>query len=161
MTEIRYPPGTEVRDTPDPPPVETWMGTFWWFANRNAELAFRFARLCGFLVLVLLVTPVHSQESTQGTGIVCDEAVQLEMFMAFNRDFPAIEAIKQVNIQVGNDNACGIATVQYFLGEEIKRVGSFRIVKILVIAANVDRVWHTAMKPEIQFTIFFIEGKDA
>jgi hypothetical protein len=47
--EVQYPPGTQVYDTPDPPPVETWLDVYSGQFNRWAETLARVARLFGFL----------------------------------------------------------------------------------------------------------------
>lgn len=45
--EVKYPLGTEVRDTPDPPPSSA--ADFYYFFNRYVELTARYARLFGWL----------------------------------------------------------------------------------------------------------------
>lgn len=46
---MKYPEGTEVYDTPDPPPKATPEDDFWWFANRAAEQLMKYLRLVGLL----------------------------------------------------------------------------------------------------------------
>ncbi len=47
--EVQYPPGTEVKDTPDVLPPETWVDHYWYMANRWAETMMALARSFGFM----------------------------------------------------------------------------------------------------------------
>lgn len=47
MHTTKYPADTEVRETPDPPPMEVL--DFFYFFNRQAERMARLARIFGFL----------------------------------------------------------------------------------------------------------------
>lgn len=51
---MQYPPGTEVRYTPDLPPQESPLDLVWWFMNRNAELGMRIAPEWGLHVARML-----------------------------------------------------------------------------------------------------------
>lgn len=44
---VVYPKGTEIYDTPDPPPVVTYSDLHWYVLNRFAEESARVLRLCG------------------------------------------------------------------------------------------------------------------
>ena len=47
--EVKYPPGTEVNDTPDVLPPETWVDVYWCYANRWAETMMSIARSFGLI----------------------------------------------------------------------------------------------------------------
>ena len=71
-----------------------------------------------------------------GTGIVCDTQRQTERFVAlFHGETKA--AVKAVNAEEGDPNACVVGTIAYVRGPEIATArtqdATFQIIRILVV----------------------------
>jgi hypothetical protein len=71
-----------------------------------------------------------------GTGIVCDTQRQMERFVAlFHGETKA--AVKAVNAEEGDPNACVVGTIAYVRGPEIATArtqdATFQIVRVLVV----------------------------
>jgi hypothetical protein len=71
-----------------------------------------------------------------GTGIVCDTQRQMERFVAlFHGETKA--AVKAVNAEEGDPNACVVGTMAYVRGAEIATArtqdATFQIVRVLVV----------------------------
>ena len=85
---------------------------------------------------VLLCFAARAQEVEIGTGIVCDTQKQMERFVAlFHGEAEA--AVKAVNAEEDDPNACMVGTLAYVRGPDVAtartRDATFQIVRILVI----------------------------
>ncbi len=113
--------------------------------------------LCGFLLTVPL--PSRAQDITEGVGLVCDTATQVEQYAAFADQKGVQVALEEVNSE---DMVCGVLHVRFTLHEQVKRVNirgaEFDIRRISVIAAEADGVWLIFPTPDDQFTIFTATG---
>jgi hypothetical protein len=88
------------------------------------------------LLSVLLCSSVQAREVEVGTGIVCDTQKQMERFVAlFHEDADA--AVKAVNTEEDDPNACVLGTIAYVRGPDIAMArtpnATFQIVRILVV----------------------------
>jgi hypothetical protein len=88
------------------------------------------------LLSVLLCSSVQAQEIEVGTGIVCDTQKQMERFVAlFHEDADA--AVKAVNAEEDDPNACVFGTIAYVRGPDIATArapnATFQIVRVLVV----------------------------
>jgi hypothetical protein len=88
------------------------------------------------LLSVLLCSSVQAQKIEVGTGIVCDTQKQMERFVAlFHEDADA--AVKAVNAEEDDPNACVFGTIAYVRGPDIATArapnATFQIVRVLVV----------------------------
>jgi hypothetical protein len=71
-----------------------------------------------------------------GTGIVCDTQRQMERFVALFRG-EVDAAVKAVNAEEGDPNACIVGTIAYVRGPDIATArtqdATFQIVRVLVV----------------------------
>jgi len=71
-----------------------------------------------------------------GTGIVCDTQRQMERFVAFFHG-EVEAAVKAVNAEEGDPNACVVGTIAYVRGPDIATArtqdATFQIVRVLVV----------------------------
>jgi hypothetical protein len=88
------------------------------------------------LLSVLLCFSARAQKVEIGTGIVCDTQKQMERFVALFRE-DAEAAVKAVNAEEGDPNACVVGTIAYVRGPDIATArtqsATFQIVRVLVI----------------------------
>jgi hypothetical protein len=71
-----------------------------------------------------------------GTGIVCDTQKQMERFVALFHGEPGA-AVKAVNAEQDDPNACLVGTIAYVRGPDIATArtqdATFRIVRVIVV----------------------------
>ena len=88
------------------------------------------------LLSVLLCFPARAQKVEVGTGIVCDTQKQMERFVALFHD-DAEAAVKAVNAEEDDPNACVVGTLAYVRGPDIATArtqdATFQIVRVLVV----------------------------
>ena len=88
------------------------------------------------LLSVLLCFSARAQNVEVGTGIVCDTQKQMERFVALFHD-DAESAVKAVNAEENDPNACVVGTIAFVRGPEIAtartRNATFQIVRVLVV----------------------------
>jgi hypothetical protein len=88
------------------------------------------------LLSVLLCFSARAQNVEVGTGIVCDTQKQMERFVALFHD-DAEAAVKAVNAEENDPNACVVGTIAFVRGPEIAtartRNATFQIVRVLVV----------------------------
>jgi hypothetical protein len=88
------------------------------------------------LLSVLLCFSARAQNVEVGTGIVCDTQKQMERFVALFHD-DAEAAVKTVNAEENDPNACVVGTIAFVRGPEIAtartRNATFQIVRVLVV----------------------------
>jgi hypothetical protein len=88
------------------------------------------------LLSVLLCFSAQAQKVEVGTGIVCDTQKQMERFVAlFHEDAEA--AVKAVNAEEDDPNACVFGTIAFVRGPDIATArtqnATFQIVRVLVV----------------------------
>lgn len=88
------------------------------------------------LLSVLLCFSARAQNVEVGTGIVCDTQKQMERFVALFHD-DAEAAVKAVNAEENDPNACVVGTIAFVRGPDIAtartRNATFQIVRVLVV----------------------------
>ncbi len=109
--------------------------------------------------ILLFALPAIAQERVVGRGPVCDTAEQVEKFIEhINASMDALAAADAVNEEVGNPTACGIVTMAYIRGGEVKRVkmkGKAVGVTEITVVEVMGPMGPIAIEPMKQFTIFF------
>jgi hypothetical protein len=115
------------------------------------------------LVLVLLCFSARAQEVEVATGIVCDTQKQMERFVAlFDGDREA--AVKAVNAEDDNPNACVVGTIAYVRGPEITTLrtksATFQIVRVLVVGVLTEAGFRATV-PSALFSAQRIEERAA
>lgn len=90
-------------------------------------------------VALALSPPATAQEVKVGNGVVCDKASQVVRFLTIvNGDRDA--AIKQVNAEEKDDDACVYGTIVFILGEGGEKVtnkdGTWQVMEILVLGVG-------------------------
>jgi hypothetical protein len=103
----------------------------------------RFALPLPFLLICL---PAQAYEIQTGPVMICDTQKQVERFaQLFDGDLQV--AMRAINNEEHNPNACAMADVAYVQGREtgVARSGShtFRIVPIVVVAADTPAGYRT------------------
>jgi hypothetical protein len=88
------------------------------------------------LLSVLLSFSARAQNVEVGTGIVCDTQKQMERFVALFHD-DAEAAVKAVNAEENDPNACVVGTIAFVRGPDIATArtqnATFQIVRVLVV----------------------------
>jgi hypothetical protein len=115
------------------------------------------------LVLVLLCFSARAQEVEVATGIVCDTQKQMERFVAlFDGDREA--AVKAVNAEDDNPNACVVGTIAYVRGPQITTLrtksATFQIVRVLVVGILTEAGFRATV-PSALFSAQRIEERAA
>jgi hypothetical protein len=115
------------------------------------------------LLLLLLAAPVGAHEIETGSGVICDTREQAQR-LAFLLDHDAQAAIRTVNAEAHDVNACALATVAYVRGAKAgtarSKAGTFEIVEVLVVGVETRRGLQQA-SPAVYFTLFKIEERRA
>ena len=115
--------------------------------------------LCGTLLACMLAYPALAQE--RGTGIICDTEAQLRQYAAIAEE---PDAIQTVNTEAGDESACGMVTVAFFVGDSHGQVrtplGAFAVTEILVVGAHMPQGW-VKIKPLTQFTLFRVKEEES
>jgi len=111
-----------------------------------------------------LTLPGRAQQITLGTGLVCDHPEEVERYAALYHEGDSAHAIlDEVNHEAGQ-SACGVITVAYIQGEDIKIVhiaGGFgAIVKVAVVGVHTGTQW-MSVPPMEQFMIVSVEDQEA
>jgi hypothetical protein len=93
------------------------------------------------LLSMLLCFSAWAQKIEVGTGIVCDTQKQMERFVAlFHEDAEA--AVKAVNAEEDDPNACVVGTIAYVRGPDIATArthnATFQIVRVLVVGIFIE-----------------------
>lgn len=110
----------------------------------------------------LLETP-HDKVQV-GSGVICDTQEEVTEFVRLMAEHDAGGAMQTVNRSAGNPLACGMATVAFRTGEQLGEVhngkGSFKILRIEVVAGAADGNWHMLTPRRTQFTAIAVPGLD-
>jgi hypothetical protein len=115
------------------------------------------------LLSVLLCLSARAQKIEVGTGIVCDTQKQMERFVAlFHEDAEA--AVKAVDAEEGDPNACVVGTIAYVRGPDIATTrtqnATFQIVRVLVVGIFTE-VGFRATVPAAFFSMEKVEERAA
>lgn len=110
------------------------------------------------LALGLAAAPALAQtpnyEIETATGVICDTSAQAERFALLYAG-KAQDAIRQVNVEVGNDKACALARFEFIRGDKIStarsREDAHDIVRVLVIGLETPQGMRRG-RPMEQFT---------
>jgi hypothetical protein len=109
------------------------------------------------IVAVLsLVTclPAHAYETETGAVMICDTQKQVERYVQVFDGNPRA-AVRAVNTEENDPNACALADVTYVQGPDVGMARSishaFRIVPIAVVGVNTAR-GSAPVKPALFFT---------
>jgi hypothetical protein len=104
---------------------------------------------------------VEMPAAKAGTGLICDTEAQVEQFIALSRTEADLSAaIEAVNTAVGSPQACGLAKIHFVGEEEVRQMGTFKIVRVLIVGFNDGETWFEVQPPHFQFTIFNPGGRD-
>jgi hypothetical protein len=111
------------------------------------------------LLSALLCFSARAQEVEVGTGIVCDTQKQMDRFVVlFDGDAKA--AVKAVNTEAGDPNACVFGTIAYIRGPDIATArtqnATFQIVQVLVVGILTE----AGFRPTVPATFFSVEKVD-
>jgi hypothetical protein len=98
--------------------------------------------------------PAHAYETETGAVMICDTRKQIERYVQVFDGNPRA-AIRAVNIDENDPNACALADVTYVQGPDVGMARSsshaFRIVPIAVVGVNTSS-GSTPVKPALFFT---------
>ena len=122
------------------------------------RFAIRFVLLFA-LLSCLLSAPVRALEYEVDTSLVCDTQAEVERFVAvFTGD--AQDAIRVVNAEEQNPNACLINNVAYMRGDRLGMVRNrdiaFEIVRILVVGIKTEN-GILPVRPSVYFSILSVK----
>jgi hypothetical protein len=115
------------------------------------------------LLSVLLCFSVRAQKVEVGTGIVCDTQKQMERFVAlFHEDAEA--AVKAVNAEEDDPNACVFGTIAFVRGPDIATArtqnATFQIVRVLVVGIFTEAGFRATV-PAAFFSVEKVEERAA
>jgi hypothetical protein len=108
------------------------------------------------VAILSLVTclPAHAYETETGAVMICDTQKQVERYVQVFEGNPRA-AIRAVNAEESDPNACALADVTYVQGPDVGMARSsshaFRIVPIAVVGVNTSS-GSTPVKPALFFT---------
>jgi hypothetical protein len=115
----------------------------------------------GLALPLLLFAGAHEIET--GSGVICDTPAQAQR-LAILLDHDAQAAIRTVNAEAHDANACALATVAYVRGAKAgtarSKAGTFEIVEVLVVGVETRRGLMQA-SPAVYFTLFKVEERPA
>jgi len=117
------------------------------------------AALSALLALVALCAPACAAQYEVQTGsiMICDTEKQVERYATFlNIAGKEESAIRAVNTEADNPNACALTNIAYIRGASIGVVRTqseaFEIIEILAISLNTPAGWRAA-QPATFFTL--------
>jgi len=112
--------------------------------------ALRFA-----LLSLVMCAPAHAYEVETGAVVICDTQRQVERYVQLFDGNPQV-AIRAVNTEEKDPNACAMADVSYVQGPEVgmarSRSYAFQIVPIVVVGVNTSR-GYGPVRPALFFTL--------
>lgn len=124
--------------------------------------------LCGLLLASPMV-PVLAQAMDAetapkldveiGAGLFCNSAAQVERYLALqNTDSEPEQAVKKVNDEAKDPQACALAAIAFVRGEQSKSVGApggqMNVTEIVVVALQTNEGWQP-VQPILQYTAIF------
>ena len=104
---------------------------------------------------------VEAPEAQSGIGLICDTEEQVEQVIALIRTEGNLSAaIDAANAAAGSPSACVVGKIHFVAEQEVRQMGTFRIVRVLVVGFNDGENWFAARPPHFQFSIFDPGGID-
>jgi hypothetical protein len=119
------------------------------------------------LMFLALALPAPAEEKKTnptdievGSGLVCDTLEQVQRYIEVFRGNP-VEAAKQVNKEVGQEEACAFGTVAFVRGADVARVRdnedkAVKIAEIIVVGIGTSGGM-MEIEPQRWFTMFSTE----
>jgi hypothetical protein len=115
------------------------------------------------LLSVLLCFSARAQNVEVGTGIVCDTQKQMERFVALYHD-DAEAAVKAVNTEENDPNACVVGTIAFVRGPDIATArthnATFQIVRVLIVGIFTEAGFRATV-PAAFFSVEKVEERAA
>lgn len=108
----------------------------------------------------------HLQKSLElGVGLICNSAEQVERYIALQTaQEPPDAAIRLVNDEAQDPNACAVAAVAFVRGDKGKSVqapgGMMHITPVMILATQTAAGWQR-VPPIVQFTAIFEKLEEA
>ena len=106
------------------------------------------------ILSLIVCLPAHAYQIETGAVTICDTQKQVERYVQLFDGSPD-EAIRAVNTEEHNPNACALVDVSYVQGPDVGMARStsraFRIVPIVLVGANTSR-GYGPVKPVLFFT---------
>ena len=122
-------------------------------------------------IFLFVIVPVFAlaqtsgaQQIAVGAGLVCDRVEELERYVAlYHKGDDAEAVIDRINHELGQ-LACGMVTVAYVRGEDIKTIpiddGFGTIVKVDIVGVHTGTQW-ILTQPTEQFMIVPVQDRAA
>jgi hypothetical protein len=111
------------------------------------------------LLSLLLCVPAQAQEIEYGKGLICDTRQQAEHLVGY-LDGDVGAALKAVNAEEHDPNACAIMEVAFVRGPQLATVRSkdktFQLVRILVVGVDTPRGFQSVV-PAAFVSLFKVE----
>jgi hypothetical protein len=111
------------------------------------------------LLSLLLCLPAQAQEIEYGKGLICDTRQQAE-HLARYLDGDLGAALRAVNAEEHDPNACAVVSVAFVRGPELAKVRSkdttFQIVRILVVGVGTPGGFQSVV-PAAYVSLFKVE----
>jgi hypothetical protein len=111
------------------------------------------------LLSLLLCLPAQAQEIEYGKGLICDTRQQAEHLVRY-LDGDVGAALRAVNAEEHDPNACAVVSVAFVRGPELAKVRSkdttFQIVRILVVGVGTPRGFQSVV-PAAYVSLFKVE----
>jgi hypothetical protein len=108
---------------------------------------------------LLLCLPAQAQEIEYGKGLICDTRQQAEHLVG-HLDSDVGAALKAVNAEEHDPNACAIVSVAFVRGPQVATVRSkdktFQLVRILVVGVDTPSGFQSVV-PAAYFSLFKVE----
>jgi hypothetical protein len=107
----------------------------------------------------------HRQSLEVGIGLICNSEAQVERYLALHVEDESPEAaIKTVNAEVQDPNACALAAIAFVRGEQGKSVpapgGQMKITQVMILATQTPAGWQR-VPPIVQYTAIFEKLEEA
>ena len=114
--------------------------------------------------LFALAQKSRAQEIAVSAGLVCSHPEELERYLALYHEGDSAEAVvDKINHETGQ-SACGVITVAYVRGEDIKTIpigdGFGAIVKVDIVGVYTGTEW-LRTQPTEQFMILSVQDRRA
>lgn len=108
----------------------------------------------------------QEQQSLEvGVGLICNSEAQVERYLALHiPDKSPDDAVKLVNDEVKDPNACALAAIAFVRGQEGKQVsapgGVMKITPVTIVATQTTAGWERVV-PIVQYTAIFQKLEEA
>jgi hypothetical protein len=100
-----------------------------------------------------------------GVGLICNSEAQVERYLALHvKDESPVAAIRVVNAEAKDPNACALAAIAFVRGEQGKSVvshgGLMKITQVMILATQTPAGWQR-VPPIVQYTAIFEKLEEA